>query len=403
MNTEKIKKLAKKYSKEIVNLREYLHENPELDMELFNTSKTIKEKLDKLNIEYVEMAQTGICAIIKGEKGNINDPNRKTVLLRGDMDALPIVEEAEVPYKSKIKGLMHACGHDGHTAGLFGALLILNELKSEIEGNIKFAFQPGEEKSGGAEKMINEGLLENPEVNMAFGLHLWGPMEENKVATIVGPMMASPDEFTLTITGKGGHASAPELAVDPVVIAAHVILGLQTIKSRLISTFSPLVLTCSVIKGGEAFNVIPNEVEIKGTVRSLDKEIRDRIPLEMEKIINGITTAFGATYKLDYNKYYPILINNKKAANIIKDSTEKIFGENYYEELEKPVMGGEDFAYFGYKVPSAFAFLGIAQKGKEEPYHHHPKFNFRSEIVIEGSKLLTQIAFDALEQLNNEK
>lgn len=394
--TEKINELAKKYENEIINLREYLHENPELDMDLFNTSKTIKEKLDKLGIEYKEMAQTGICAVIRGEKKGENNSNEKTILLRGDMDALPIKEETDVPFKSKIDGKMHACGHDGHTAGLFGALLILNELKSEICGNVKFAFQPGEERSGGAEKMINEGLLENPKVDMAFGLHLWGPIKEGIVSSMPGPMMASPDEFTITITGKGGHASAPELCIDPVVIGAQVVLGLQTIKSRMISTFSPLVITCSVIKAGEAFNVIPQDVVIKGTVRTLDKELREKVPTLMEKIIKGITEAYDATYELDYRKYYPILINDEKAVKILEKSAKKIFGENKYVPLENPIMGAEDFAYFGYNIPSAFCFLGIKEEGKEEPYHHHPKFSFRSEMAVEGSKLLAQIALDAL-------
>ena len=401
--TEKIKELALLHQKEIVELREYLHENPELDLDLFNTSRIIKEKLDSLGIEYTEMAQTGICALIRGEKGNVDDEDRKTVLLRGDMDALPIQEEADVPFKSKVEGKMHACGHDGHTAGLYGALLIINDLRGELEGNVKFAFQPGEERSGGAEKMIQEGILKNPEVNMAFGLHLWGPLKEDRITMMTGPMMASPDEFSITITGKGGHASAPELSIDPVVIAAQVVLGLQSIRSRMVSTFSPLVVTCSVIKAGEAFNVIPNDVVIKGTVRTLDKDLRDKVPLMMEQIIRGITSAYGANFSLNYNKYYPTLINDDEAVGILRESAIKILGEENYEELENPVMGGEDFSYFGYNVPSAFGFLGIAQKGKEIPYHHHPRFHFRSEMAAQSAKILSQVAFDAIEGLNKKK
>lgn len=396
---EKIKELAEKYKKEVINLREYLHENPELDLDLFNTSKTIKEKLDALGIEYTEMAKTGIAAIIRGEKGNVNSSNRKTVMLRGDMDALPVYEEADVPYKSKIEGKMHACGHDGHTAGLFGALLIINELKSELEGNVKFAFQPGEERSGGAEKMINEGILENPRVDMTFGLHLWGTQEKKKVSTISGPMMASPDEFEIKIIGKGGHASAPEYCIDPVVIAAQVILGLQTIRSRAISTFKPLVLTCAVVEAGVAFNVIPSEVTIKGTVRTLDKDLRDEVPKLMEKIIGGITSAYDATFDLYYNKYYPILVNDYNATEILRKSMKKIVGEENYIEMETPIMGGEDFSYFAQKVPSAFAFVGITPKGEEQYPNHHPKFNFKSEMALENSKILAQVAFDALEEL----
>lgn len=397
--TKKIEELAEKHKKELIELREYLHENPELDLDLFNTSKTIKDKLDKLGIEYTEMAKTGICAIIRGEKGDKDDVNRKTILLRGDMDALPIKEEADIPFKSKIEGKMHACGHDGHTAGLFGALLILNELKSEIEGNVKFAFQPGEERSGGAKQMIEAGILENPKVDMAYGIHLWGPMKEGMVSMIAGPSMAAPDEFKIKIIGRGGHASAPELSIDPVVIAAQVVLGLQSIRSRIVSTFSPLVLTCSCINAGDAFNVIPNEVTIVGTVRTLDKEIRDKIPNLMEQIISGITSAYGATFKLEYDKYYPILINDEKATEIFKSSAKKIVGENNYKDLPTPIMGGEDFSFFGYEVPSAFAFVGIAEEGKPEPLHHHPKFQFRSEMVLENAKLLSQVVFDSLQFL----
>ena len=397
--TEKIKELAEKHKKEIIELREYLHQYPELDLDLFNTQKTIKEKLDKLGIEYKEMAKTGIAAIIRGEKGDKNDINRKTILLRGDMDALPVKEEADVPFKSKIEGKMHACGHDGHTAGLFGALLIINDLKEELEGNVKFAFQPGEERSGGAEKMIEEGILENPKVDMAFGLHLWGTMKEKKGTTIVGPMMASPDEFTIKIIGKGGHASAPEYCVDPVVIAAQVVLGLQTIKSRLISTFKPLVLTCSVIEAGTAFNVIPSDVTIKGTVRTLDKDLRAEIPKMMEQIISGITTAYDAKYEFIYDKYYPILINDENATNIMRNSLMKIMGEENYVEMENPIMGGEDFAYFAQKVPSAFAFVCVVPNGEEAYPNHHPKFNFNSEMAVENAKILTQTVFEAIEKL----
>lgn len=397
--TRKIEELAEKYKEEVVELREYLHENPELDLDLFNTSRTIREKLDKLGIEYEEMAKTGICAIIRGEKGDIDDKNRKTVLLRGDMDALPIKEETDVPYKSKDEGKMHACGHDGHTAGLFGALLILNEMKSEIEGNVKFAFQPGEERSGGAKEMIEAGILDNPKVDMAFGIHLWGPLREGAVSMIAGPAMASPDEFKIRITGRGGHASAPELSIDPVVIAAQVIIGLQSIKSRIVSTFSPLVLTCASIHAGDAFNVIPNEAVITGTVRTLDGETRKRMPALMRQIISGITAAYGADFELKYDEHYPILINDRIATEIFKNSAKKIAGEENYEDFEKPIMGGEDFSFFGYEVPAAFAFVGIAQEGKPEPLHHHPEFQFRSEIVLENSKILSQAVFDAIEFL----
>ena len=401
--TEKIIEIIDKNSKEIIELREYLHENPELDLDLFNTQKTIKEKLDKLGIEYVEMAKTGICAIIRGTKGNVNGTNRKTVLLRGDMDALKIKEEADVPYKSKKEGVMHACGHDGHTAGLFGALIALNELKDEIDGNIKFAFQPAEELSGGAEKMIAEGILENPKVDMAFALHVQGGLPEGIASMKVGPMMASPDDFMITIKGKGGHASKPENAIDPVIIVGEILIGIQTIRSRMISTFKPLVISCTMLKAGDATNVIPSEASIGGTVRTLNLDVREEAPKLIERMVDGITKAHGATYEFEYNKYYPILINDEKASEILINSAKKILGEESYRDMEIPSMGAEDFAYFGYEVPSAYINVGIAQEGKENPIHHHPLFEFRSEIVQQLSKILAQVAVDSLKKLNENK
>lgn len=269
--TDRIKKLAEKYSSVIMGAREYFHANPGIEFQEFETTKKIIEILEEHGIEYQkDIAVTGVLAIVRGKKEG------KTVLLRGDMDALPIEEEADVPYKSKVKGVMHACGHDSHAAGLLGAALILNELKDEIAGNIKFAFQPAEENQGGAKPMIDAGILENPKVDAAFGLHVWGPYPEGKALTMKGPMMAAPDNIRIKLIGKGGHASMPNMLIDPVVMAAEVILSLQTIVSRKVDPLEPAVISCCSIHGGSAQNVIPNEVEITGTVRTLNEEVRKK-------------------------------------------------------------------------------------------------------------------------------
>lgn len=389
--TNKIKELAKKYSAEIMEVREYIHANPGIEFEEFETVKKITEILDKYGIEYQKnIAVTGVLAIIRGKKEG------KTVLLRGDMDALPIQEEVDVPYKSTISGVMHACGHDSHAAGLLGAALILNELKDEISGNIKFAFQPAEENQGGAKPMIDAGILENPKVDAAFGLHVWGPYPEGKAVTIKGPMMAAPDNIRIKLIGKGGHASMPNELIDPVVMASEVILSLQTIVSRKINPIDPIVISCCTIHGGSAQNVIPNEVEITGTVRTLNEEVRSQVPALMEQTIKGIADIYNGSYEFDYHLGYPCLVNDDKSTEIFMNSAGKILGNDNIDTMKKPVMGGEDFAYFSQAVPSSFIFLGIATDMKNPPVHHHPMFSFDSKNTVVSSEILAQVAVDFL-------
>ena len=389
--TDKIKELAKKYSAVIMGAREYFHTNPEIEFTEYKTTKKITEILDEHGIEYkANIAKTGVMAIIRGKKDG------KTVLLRGDMDALPIQEEADVPYKSVIDGMMHACGHDSHAAGILGAALILNELKDEISGNIKLIFQPAEENLGGAKPMIEEGILENPKVDAAFGLHVWGPLQEGKAATIKGPMMAAPDNIRIKLIGKGGHASMPNELIDPVLMASEVILNLQTIVSRKVDPLSPMVISCCSIHGGSAQNVIPNEVEIKGTVRTLNSDVREKAPVFIEQALKGITSIYNGSYEFDYILGYPPLVNEEKATEMLINSTEKILGEGNVEIMAKPVMGGEDFAYFSQHVPSAFIFLGIANDLKNPPVHHHPEFAFDSKNTVVSSEIMAQVAVDYL-------
>ena len=288
------------------------------------------------------------------------------------MDALKIQEQADVEYKSKIDGMMHACGHDGHVAGLLGADMILNELKDNLHGNVKLVFQPAEERDGGALPMIEEGVLENPKVDAAFAAHLWGYLNEGEVHLKEGPMMASPDIFNIKVIGKGGHGAVPQESIDPVVI------------------------TCGRIQGGDCHNVIPNEVELEGTIRTFNEETRNWVPKVMEDLIRGITTSQGAAYEFKYEPKYPALINDKYMTSFAKESLKKVVGEENVFDLKEPNMGGEDFAYFAQKVPSAFIFVGIANNKSEPVIHHNPYFKWDSKNVGILAQSLSQIAIDYL-------
>ena len=386
-----VKRLGEKYLQHMINLRETIHMYPEDGFSEFTTSKIIIEELEKLGIKVQKnVAKTGVVGLIEGKYPG------KTVLLRADMDALKIQEQADVEYKSKIDGMMHACGHDGHVAGLLGAAMILNELKDNLHGNVKLVFQPAEESDGGALPMIEEGVLENPKVDAAFAAHLWGYLNEGEVHLKEGPMMASPDIFNIKVIGKGGHGAVPQESIDPIVITCQIVNSLQTIVSRKINPLDPVVITCGRIQGGDCHNVIPNEVELEGTIRTFNEETRNWVPKVMEDLIRGITTSQGAAYEFKYEPKYPALINDKYMTSFAKESLKKVVGEENVFDLKEPNMGGEDFAYFAQKVPSAFIFVGIANNKSEPVIHHNPYFKWDSKNVGILAQSLSQIAIDYL-------
>lgn len=386
-----VKRLGEKYLQHMINLRETIHMYPEDGFSEFTTSKIIIEELEKLGIKVQKnVAKTGVVGLIEGKYQG------KTVLLRADMDALKIQEQADVEYKSKIDGMMHACGHDGHVAGLLGAAMILNELKDNLHGNVKLVFQPAEERDGGALPMIEEGVLENPKVDAAFAAHLWGYLNEGEVHLKEGAMMASPDIFNIKVIGKGGHGAVPQEAIDPIVITCQIVNSLQTIVSRKINPLDPVVITCGRIQGGDCHNVIPNEVELEGTIRTFNEETRNWVPKVMEDLIRGITTSQGAAYEFKYEPKYPALINDKYMTSFAKESLKKVVGEENVFDLKEPNMGGEDFAYFAQKVPSAFIFVGIANNKSEPVIHHNPYFKWDSKNVGILAQGLSQIAIDYL-------
>ncbi len=389
----KIDALAKKNLEKIRAIRRELHQYPELGFQEFKTAQLIKRELDILGIPYKsEIAKTGVVALIKGGKPG------KTVLLRADMDALPINEETECEYKSLVPGVMHACGHDGHVAGLLGAAMILNELKENISGNIKLVFQPAEEGPGGAKPMIDEGILENPKVDAAYACHLWPNYPAGKILFKDGNLMAHPTGFDIEINGIGGHGSTPEKTVDPVIIGCQAIINFQNIISRNISAMQPAVLSCCSIKAGEAGNVIPDKLSIKGTIRTFDENLTTDILNKMNSILEGLCNAYGASYNFTIERMYPTLKNDSNLFTSTKSSLVNVVGENNVILMSEPLMGSEDFSYISNKVPSNFFFIGIKESQEEiETLLHHPRLKWDDKHLEVSSRALAQVAYDYLE------
>lgn len=388
---KKLEALWQKYCERVYEIRHQIHMNPEVGFEEYETSKLVVSELEKLGIEVTKnVAKTGVVGLIKGGKPG------KTVALRADMDALRVNEEADCEFKSKVPGVMHACGHDGHTASLLGVAMILNEVKDELHGNVKLIFQPAEEVEGGALPMIEEGVLENPKVDAIFGGHLWGSIESGKVAVKHGAMMASPDIFTVKIIGKGGHGGVPHATIDPVPMMAQVINAFQTIVSRKNDPTNPLVISCCNVHSGECHNAIPTEAIIQGTVRTLNEETRTWSEKTMEQFVKGIVEPQGASYEFEFIRQFPPLINDKEATDVLEGATKKIVGDENVYELPAPTMGGEDFAFFAERVPASFAFVGMADDINNPILHHNAKFAWEDKHMKNLSLSLAQVAIDYL-------
>lgn len=361
MIKDKIKQLAQAYHTDVVSMRRYLHENPELSFHEIETGKFVAHKLQEYRIPYIHgVADNGVVGLIEGR-----NPHKKVVALRADMDALPIKEANNVPYKSKNEGIMHACGHDAHTSSLLGAARILNQLKDEFEGTIKLIFQPAEEKTpGGASIMIKEGVLENPKPISIIGQHVHPPLEAGKVGLKGGIYMASSDELYLTIKGKGGHGAMPQECIDPILIAAHIITALQQVVSRNADPSVPTVLTLGKInsKGG-ATNVIPDEVRIEGTFRTLNETWRAEAKRRMRKIAEGVAESMGGECIFTIEHGYPVLFNDEKLTHQVKQFMIEYAGEENVIDLPMR-MTSEDFAYYSQEMPACFYRLGTGNKAR---------------------------------------
>lgn len=375
---------------ELVSWRRDFHENPELGFEEYRTSEKIKEFLKSEGIEYKELANTGICAIIKGN-------GTKTIALRGDIDALPLEDKKAADYSSKIHGKMHACGHDAHTTILMGAAKILNRIKDKLNGNVKLIFEPAEETVGGARFMIKEGVLNNPSVDAVIGLHVNEEIKAGHIGVKRGVVHAASNPFTIIIKGKGAHGAHPDAGIDPVVIASNVIMALQTIVSREIPPTDPAVITVGTIHGGTAQNIIPEEVTISGVIRTLRTEHRAYVKQRLVEVVNGITSSMRGSCEIKIEESYPCLYNDDNMISLVESSAKEIIGPEAIETLDKPSMGVESFAYFSMEVPSAFYFLGVRneEKGIIHPAHGC-LFDIDEEALPIGVAIQCKAAFDFL-------
>lgn len=375
---------------ELVAWRRDFHENPELGFEEYRTSEKIKEFLKSEGIEYKELANTGICAIIKGN-------GTKTIALRGDIDALPLEDKKSADYSSKIHGKMHACGHDAHTTILMGAAKILNNIKDQLNGNVKLIFEPAEETVGGARFMIKEGVLNNPSVDAVIGLHVNEDIKAGHIGVKRGVVHAASNPFTIIIKGKGAHGAHPDAGIDPVVIASNVIMSLQTIVSREIPPTDPAVITVGTIHGGTAQNIIPEEVTISGVIRTLRAEHRTYVKQRLVEVVSGITSSMRGSCEIKIEESYPCLYNDDNMLDLVESSAKEIIGAQAIEALDKPSMGVESFAYFSMEVPSAFYFLGVRneEKGIIHPAHGC-LFDIDEEALPIGVAIQCKAAFDFL-------
>jgi len=383
----KIKQLSESIFNEVVSIRRYLHKNPELSFKEHKTSAFIKSVLIAWNIPFTEdIADTGIVVLLKG-----NNPSLKTIALRADFDALPIVEENEVDYCSVNNGVMHACGHDAHTASLLGAINILNTLKADWEGSIKCIFQPAEEMlPGGAQQMIKEGVLENPKVEKMLGQHVFPDLELGKVGFRPGKYMASTDELHITIIGKGGHAALPEKYNSPLLAAAKLITVLGEFSKK--EKDRPCVLAIGFIEGLGSTNVIPEQVKLKGTLRAMDEDFRIRTHEKILAIASGIAEAYSLTIDFDIRKGYPCLVNDEAVAKkSIVFAKEYMGAENV---IDLPIrMTAEDFSYYSHQVPSCFYRLGTANKSKGITHGlHTSRFNIDESSLKVGMGLMAYLA-----------
>lgn len=380
-----IQSLAKKHAPSMIALRRKLHQHPETGLEEFQTQKTIAAKLKEAGCKVnTKIWKTAVVGLLEGKlKG-------KTVGIRSDMDALPVTEKTGYSFASRNKGKMHACGHDVHMSIIWGAAKILSGLRHQLHGNIKFIYQPSEEITpGGAKFLIRKGVLKNPKVDMVFGLHVDTTLPVRKIGFYDGAMMAEADDFDIEIIGKSGHAARPHETVDPIMVAANVVTALQNISSRQVDPLNPVVVTIGAIHGGTTFNVIPESVAIKGTARTLEKKLTRDIPGMIEKIIAGVCKTYGARYRFDYRKGYPITVNDKRVNDIYRLAAKELYGKRSIVELTAPAMGGEDFSYFTQAVPAAMMRLGVMNRkiGADKPWHSS-EFKIDEKAIPIGAALL---------------
>jgi len=390
---QQIKSLSQAYSKEVVGFRRHLHRHPELSYQEFKTVAYVEDNLRSFGITDIrQMATTGLVAEVKGK-----NPDKKTIALRADMDALPIVEANKVDYKSQNEGVMHACGHDVHTSSLLGTAKILHEVKDHFEGTVRFLFQPGEEKNpGGASYMIRDGALQNPQPSGIIGQHVFPILPVGKIGFKEGMYMASADEIYLKVIGKGGHGAAPDLAVDPIVIASHIIVALQQIISRNASPKQPTVLTFGNIIGKGATNIIPDEVNIAGTFRAMNEEWRKSGLEKIKKMAESLAEGMGGRCEVEISHGYPYLENNPQLTRRIRAAAEEYMGKENVVDIDI-TLGAEDFAYYSQVIPASFYRIGTRNDARGiTSYVHTPTFDIDEDALSISPGLMAWMAINEL-------
>jgi amidohydrolase len=371
----------------LVEWRRDFHRHPELAFDETRTSGVIRTFLESVGIEVRSCGRTGLRGVLRGSRTG------RTVALRADMDALPVAEATGLDFASENAGVMHACGHDGHMAILMGVARLLASRRKTFPGTVVFLFQPSEERPpGGARAMIDDGALDG--VDAIFGLHLWQPLPSGIVGLRAGALMAQADNFEAAVKGRGGHASQPNVTVDPVVVASHVVLAAQSIVSRFTDPRQPVVVSFTTIHGGEVHNIIPDEVRMTGTVRTLDKDTQLAVRARLAEICETTCRAFGATAEFTYIEGYPPLVNDAASVDLVSRVAERELGADSVQAIA-PVLGGEDFAYYLQRVPGAFALLGMGD-GRPHP-HHSARFDIDERILPVGVRLMTAVALEGLQ------
>ena len=366
------------------SLRRDLHSHPELGFHEVRTAGIVARELNALGLEiHTGIAETGVVALLEGVKPG------PVILVRADMDALPILEATGAAYASQNPGIMHACGHDGHTAILLTVAKMLHAHQNELAGTVKFIFQPAEEGMGGAEKMLEEGVLDSPKVDLALGLHVWNEKPVGWFGIANGPAMAGAEIFKIKVVGKGGHGAAPHLAVDPVLAAAQIVSALQGVVARNVGPQEAAVVSVCTIHGGETFNVIPPAVELTGTIRTFEPQVRAQVLQRFEETVRGVAEAMGCQVEIDLQCLTPATVNHPETAGIVQAAAHRLFPDADIDPANFVTMGSEDFAFVLEKVPGCFFFIGSANPEKGlDAGHHHPRFDFDEIILPRAAALM---------------
>ena len=375
-------------------MRRDFHKHPEIGYEETRTAGIVTKELTELSIDVrTNVAKTGVIGLLSGKKEG------PVILVRADMDALPIQEETNVEYASINDGVMHACGHDGHTAVLLSVAKLLKSHEEELSGKVKFVFQPAEEGLGGAERMIQEGVLENPKPDITLALHVWNDKPLGWFGISQGPAMAGAEIFKIKIKGKGGHGAAPHLAIDPLLAASQIIIALQSITSRNVPPLKSAVVSVCTIQGGNAFNVIPQNVQMAGTIRTFDPEVREKVLERFEVIVYGMAETMGCSAEIELDRLTPAVINDIDTSVRIKNITESLFPNATIDSSKYITMGSEDMAFIMEEVPGCYFFVGSANSEKHlNASHHHPLFDFDEQALVNATALMSASVMNLLNQ-----